>query len=409
MVTETASPCQLDPAAKTKGRRVLFVEDENRRLVEITDRLKKRTDVEVVFAAGSEAAIQELESAPFDVVVSGMPVTRGAALFQKVKEQHPDIARITISNPGEAIFTALPVSHQVLSSPCDIEHLLNVMDRACRLRALLADESLRKSIGNIEKLPSPPTLYYELMNAIARPDSSPLRIASIIEQDPSMTAKILQMVNSAYFASTRHIGRIDHAVIYLGMDLIKNLALTAQVFGSFTRVSRESGISFEQEQRHAVSVAKVASRLLPDPEYASCAFTAGLLHDIGNLILALSTPQAFAAVVETGKVSKRPLYQVEFEMLGVTHAQAGAYLLGLWGLPYPIVEAVAYHHSPDLAGEQVFDVPTAMSLADKLIDQEMGISVEIDTDHLERLGVASKLPRWTAIAKEEVELRPLRN
>jgi HD-like signal output (HDOD) protein/ActR/RegA family two-component response regulator len=409
MVSDTESQCDLGPTAKSKGKSVLFVEDENRRLPEIADRLKKCRDVDVLFASGSEDALRHLEQFPFDVVVSAMRVTTGAALFQRVKENHPDIARIALTHPGEAIFTALPVSHQVLASPFDVEHLLNVTERACRLRALLADESLRKSIGNIEKLPSLPTLYYELMNAIARPDESPLRIASIIEQDPSMTAKILQMVNSAYFASTRHIGRIDHAVIYLGMDLIKSLALTAQVFSAFTKFSRNPSISFEHEQRHAVLVAKVASRLLPDPEYASCAFTAGLLHDIGNLILAISTPDVFPSIVETAKRSRRPVDQVEFEMLGVTHAQAGAYLLGLWGLPYPIVEAVAYHHSPDLAGERVFSVPTAMSLADKLVDQEMGIAVEIDADHLERLGVAPKLPRWTAITREEIDLRNHQN
>src|SRR5947209_5821002 len=163
MVTDTASPFRLESAQRTKGRRVLFVEDGHRRLVEITDRLKKRSDVEIVFASGADNAIRELSKALFDVVISAMRVTAGAALFQKIKDNHPDIARITISNQGEAIFAALPVSHQVLSSPCDIEHLLNVIERACRLRALLSDESLRKSIGNIEKLPSPPTLYHELM------------------------------------------------------------------------------------------------------------------------------------------------------------------------------------------------------------------------------------------------------
>jgi HD-like signal output (HDOD) protein len=408
MVSSTVPRNEIEPTASVNSRRVLFVAEAQGRLTEITERLKQRHDMEVAFASGPDSAIHELDNSPFDVVVSGMRVTKSAALFQKVKDKHPDIVRITITIQGESIFSALPVSHQVLSSPCDIEHLLNVIERACRLRALLSDESLRKSIGGIEKLPSPPTIYYKLMNSIARPDASPLRVAHIIEQDPSMTAKILQLVNSAYFASTRHIGRIDHAVIYLGMDLIKNLTLTAQVFGSLTKVSRNSGISFEQEQRHAVLVAKVASQLLPDPEYASCAFTAGLLHDIGNSILSLSTPRAFSAVVETGKISKRPIYQIEFEMLGVTHAQAGAYLLGLWGLPYPIVEAVAYHHSPDLAGERVFDVLTAISLADKLVDREMGIPVEIDVDHLERLGVAAKLPRWTAIAREEIDSRTTR-
>jgi HD-like signal output (HDOD) protein len=383
------------------------VEDENRRLAVITERLKKHRDVEIAFAMGTEQALRELGNSPFDVVVSGVRVTASAALFRDVKDKHPDTVRITVTNKGDTVFTVLPVSHQVLSNPCDIEHLLNVIERACRLRTLLSDESLRRSIGNIDKLPSPPLLYYELMNSIARTDASPLRIASIIEQDPSMTAKILQLVNSAYFATTRHIGRIDHAVVYLGMDLIKNLALTAQIFGSLTKASN-AGVSFEHEQRHAVLVARVASRLLPDPEYASCAFTAGLLHDLGNLILSMTMPQAYGAVVESARMSNRPTYQVEFEMLGVTHAQAGAYLLGLWGLPYPVVEAVAYHHSPDLAGERVFDVPTAMSLADKLVDHQMGIPAEIDVDHLERLGVASKLPRWAAVAREEIELRQSR-
>jgi hypothetical protein len=113
-------------------------------------------------------------------------------------------------------------------------------------------------------------------------------------------------------------------------------------------------------------------------------------------------PDAFAEVRKAANGSARPLYQLEFEMLGVTHAQAGAYLLGLWGLPYPIVEAVAFHHSPDLVGEHAFDVPTAITLADKLIDREFGVPVEIDAEHLGRLGVAARLARWTAIAQEEV-------
>jgi HD-like signal output (HDOD) protein len=90
-------------------------------------------------------------------------------------------------------------------------------------------------------------------------------------------------------------------------------------------------------------------------------------------------------------------------MLGVTHTQVGAYLLGLWGLPYPIVEAVAYHHNPNMVREQVFDVPTATWLADALVDQEIGGAATINTDHLETLGVLSHLPRWTAMAREEVQ------
>src|SRR5215831_14152519 len=140
MVSRTASPREYEEKADTKSRRVLVVEDENRRLAGITDRLKKRRDLEIAYATGTDQAIQELANSPFDVVVSAMRTTASATLFQKIKDRYPDIARITVTNQGEAIFTALQVSHQVLSNPCDIEHLMNVINRASRLRGLLSDE-----------------------------------------------------------------------------------------------------------------------------------------------------------------------------------------------------------------------------------------------------------------------------
>jgi HD-like signal output (HDOD) protein len=382
-------------------KRVLFVDDEPNILEGLQDLLRKyRREMEMVFATGGKAALEELKSRPFDVVVSDMrmPEMDGATFLQKVKEEHPEVIRIVLSGHADrsAIFMALPVSHQFLAKPCDAGTLCRVIERSCRLRAMLSDESLRKQIGDIDKLPSLPRIYTELMDAMSRPDVSGATIARIIEQDSAMSAKVLQLVNSACFGSTRTITRIDHAVMYLGMDLVKNLALTVHVFTSLSDRCPVRVGSFEAMQEHAVLTARVAARLLPEGEQARDALTAALLHDVGQIVLAYCIPERYSAVVEVAQSQDRPLHEVESEILGVNHASVGAYLLGLWGLPFPIVEAVAYHHNPAAAGDEKFGLSSAVALADSLVE-----SSPIEEAHLKSLNVLEELPRWTNIALQE--------
>ena len=283
----------------------------------------------------------------------------------------------------------------------DAETLCNVIERSCRLRALLTNQSLQQRIGTIEKLPSLPKLYHDLMSAMGRPEVSCRMVADIIERDSAMSAKILQLANSAYFGATKSISRIDHAIVYLGLELVKNLALSVHVFASLTEQRVES--SLESLQEHAIRTARVAKRLLPAEQKAQQAFTAALLHDVGQVVLAVCIPEGHRQVVETSRRSGRPLHEVETEVLGVDHAAAGAYLLGLWGLPFPIVEAVAYHHDPGGAGERTFDVASATALADSLVEAVTSSNASaIDSSHLQELNVLTELPRWTEIAQQEL-------
>jgi HD-like signal output (HDOD) protein len=387
-------------------KRILFVDDEPNILEGLRDLLRKyRRQMTMVFAPGGESALEELRRSPFDVVVSDMrmPGMDGATLLQKVKDQYPDIIRIILSGHAErdAVFKALPVCHQFLAKPCDPETLCNVIERSYRLRAVLTDESLRKQIGAIEKLPSLPKVYQQLMDVMSQPNVSTATIAEIIEQDSAMSAKILQLVNSACFGSAKSISRIDRAVVYLGMELVKNLALTVHVFTTLAERSVES--SFESLQEHAIHTARVARRLLPAEQQAQQAFTAALLHDVGHLVLAICNPGRYRMILETCQSTQRPLHEVESEVLGVTHAAVGAYLLGLWGLPYPIVEAVAYHHDPATAGERTFDVVSAIAVADSLVDSLTGSAASVvDHTYLQNLNVLGELPRWSNIAKQEL-------
>jgi putative nucleotidyltransferase with HDIG domain len=186
------------------------------------------------------------------------------------------------------------------------------------------------------------------------------------------------------------------------MEFIKNLVLTVHGFFSLGAESKIPGFSLVEEQRHGLLTARVASHFFDDDQESQYAFTAGLLHDIGKLVLSVSAPGRFAAVVETCKRTGRSENEVEIEMLGVTHAKVGAYLLGLWGLPYPIVEAVAFHHEPFAVPERKFGLISSTWLANALVNQQSGNIAALDHSHLEKMDIAARLPEWTAFAHEEV-------
>lgn len=363
------------------------------------------TQVDMMFALGGAAALETVQKASIDAIVCDMRTEApdGALLLGTLKEDHPAVVRITLCSSAEidSIFAAVPLSHQILAKPLNPEALCNAIERTFRLHALLTD-SLRKLIGSVEQLPSVPAVYQELMGAMSHPGISAQKIARIIEKDAAMAAKILQLVNSACFGLKRNITSVDQAVAHLGMDLIKDLSLSVHVFAALERSALRLGFSFNAEQEHAVLTARIAKRLVSNRRQSQDAFTAALLHDIGNLVLAVCIPEKFKKTFLTCQASGRPAHEVEAELLGVTHAEVGAYLLGLWGLPYPIVEAVAYHHNPAAALETTFDIPTAVSVANALVEEARG-GQPIATDHLAALKVLAKLPRWREIAKEEMQ------
>lgn len=391
--------------------RILFVDDEPSILAGLRDLLRKqRMRWDMVFVLGGVAALEELGRGQFDVVVSDMrmPGIDGATLLAKVKEQHPACARIILSGQAdrEAVVKALPVAHQFLQKPCDSEVLRVAVERACELQRLLQDAGIRDVIGKVDKLPSAPQTYWDLTRATARPEVTIAELAQIVEQDPAMSAKVLQLVNSSYFGIAQRLTSVQKAVSYLGVDLLKALSLVAHAFGT---VSGElvSGLGLEDVQRHSLLTARMGKRLVSDPKLAGECFTAGVIHDVGKIVLALGIPERYAEVVRAVRATGRPYHVVERELLGLTHAEVGGYLLGFWGLPLSIVEAVSFHHSPGLIGGGDVSVLAALHIADVLIGQStsgtaMGSSKELDLAFVERSGLTADLPRFTALAHEIV-------
>jgi HD-like signal output (HDOD) protein/ActR/RegA family two-component response regulator len=337
---------------------ILFVDDESAVLQGLESVMRvERKRWESLFAQDAQAALMVLANQQIDVVVSDikMPGMDGHSLLQKIRDEYPDTVRIVLTgyNELDAEIPPAPLAHQRLAKPCTPSVLRGAIEWACNIQSMLSKESIRRGIGEIDSLPSLPGLYLRLTHAIEDPATSMKDIANIIRQDVSMSAKILQVVNSSFFGLSRKISSIENAVSYLGTNLIRNILLSLEVFGAFTKTSLPGGLSLELIQRHSLFAAKLVRYLSKDEE----AFTAALLHEIGLLLLAARFSGTLEQSIQLTREKSCPLSTAERELIGVTHAEVGAYLLGLWGLPYSIVEAVANRGS-----EQAIKQPSITSV-----------------------------------------------
>ncbi|MEP7383928.1 MAG: response regulator [Gemmatimonadota bacterium] len=391
-------------------KRILFVDDDQYVLDGLRDLLRKyRREWDMAFVSSGTAALEELARRRFDVVVSDMrmPGMDGPTLLAEVKWRHPATARIVLSGQAdqELVFAALPVAHQYMSKPCDSATLHAVITGACEMRDVLEDDALRSLVSDLNALPSVPANYWDLTRALADPQLGVAEVGRIVARDPSLSAKILQLVNSAFFGPRQRIASVDKAVGFLGIDLIKSLAMSMQVFAAGEHAVYVPGFSLVEIQMHALQVATLARRIVRDPKRASEAFVAGMLHDVGQIILALVAPERFASVLARASVDRLPLQLVEREEFGVTHAQVGAYLLGTWGLPLAVVDAVLRHHDLPAAGSADFDVVVAVHVSDALVEGARTSAsslpaASIDEAGLAALDLSGELAGWCSVADE---------
>lgn len=388
-------------------KRILFVDDQPEILASLRNLLRRRRSLwDMAFALSGQEALAHFEQAPFDVIVSDMrmPVMDGATLLAAVKERYPNAARIILSGHSDHAMAmrAAQVAHQFLNKPCDAATLENVLQRTLALQDLIGNAQLRQIVGGIETLPILPKIYTDLSHALAEERATVPEVTAILEQDIAVCAKLLQIVNSAFFRLARQVTNIGEAVAYLGMNTIKNLVLAAKVFDIPEPLPKVKGLSIAALQAHSLHVASLSKAIAPR-ESADAAFTAGLLHDIGILILAVGMPEQLDMALTCAAEEDRPFHQVERELYGTTHAEVGAYLLGLWGLPYPVVEAVANHHQPEQVPQRDFDLLAAVHIAECLAFETKAVNFNdgspIDLGYLASLNATDQLAIWRAIAR----------
>ena len=386
-------------------KRILFVDDEPNILDGIRRLLyPQRQRWQMHFVSSGEAALEACAVQPFDVVISDMrmPGMDGATLLRHIRDRFPATARLILSGYSEIILAtrAAPVAYRILAKPCDGPELVSVIERVCTLQDLLDAPELRRTIGTIGELPSLSSTYTALTLALRDPNTSIGAVADIIGRDVAMAAKVLQLVNSGFFGLSQTINSIQSAVNYLGTDTMRNLVIATETFRVFVPHPCVPPFFCENLQRHAHRSTLIVGSLPLDPRTREIALIASLLHDIGGLVLATKMPEMFCAVLALSRKTGCRQFEAEEQILGTSHAEIGAYLLGLWGIHPQAVEAVAHHHRPARITHSALDASTAVYLAGLLAhqldsnpdDHEGRLLAETDRQSLEGLNLLTQYP-----------------
>ncbi len=401
-------------------KRVLFVDDEPKALEALKLMLQvQEFPWEAAYASSGKTALDSMAEKPFDVIISDirMPEMDGAALLKIVCERFPGAVRIVVCSQEEmnGALRTVPVAHQFLLKPCDPHMLRVAVERATSLSDVLSNKMLASTVGSVKDLPVLPRTFMALREKLADPNASVKEVVKLVEQDISISAKILQLVNSALFGLPREISTMNTAVSYLGIDMLHNLVLSAEVFRVFENAAKLPGFSFEEVHEHSQLTAKIAAHIPVPAAVHSAAMVAGLLHDVGKLVLATRSPKHFARALQGAAEEKRPLFAVEQDLMGVSHAEVGAYLLGIWGLPCPVVEAVAHHHHPERVPQTTLDAVAVVHVANYLAhgnpvrpaaEEDSNAYLKPDPEYLENLGLTDQISTWNGYAESAaIEMR----
>jgi HD-like signal output (HDOD) protein len=226
-----------------------------------------------------------------------------------------------------------------------------------------------------------------------------------------MSAKILQLVNSAFFGLPRHISDLTDAVFLLGVDTIKALVLAIRVFSQFDQ-NQLKRLKIEYIWPHSLAVGRLARMISlaagTSKHTADQALLAGNMHDLGKIVLAVNQPEKYKIFVEMAETDSQDRLTLEKELFDASHPEIGAYLLGLWGLPDPIIEAVAHHHQPGVSATRTFTPLAAVHVANTLVSRRnegegnMPIEATLDMAFLGNLA-EFKVEEWLTRCMEQWE------
>jgi putative nucleotidyltransferase with HDIG domain len=304
----------------------------------------------------------------------------------------------------EAVYRSLSPAHQFLVKPCSPKELITRLSQAFAMRDLLANQSLKTVISGMRSLPSLPMLYDELTASLRKEDPSLSEIARIISKDVSMAVKILQLANSAFIGSSGRVSSLVQALSLIGTETVRTLVLSVHVFSQFDSKSHVAA-RLPGLWEHSIAVSRLAQRIAACENSVKSlveeSFTAGLLHDVGKLVLLAEMPRLYEEIFEAEACCES---DHELNLLGCTHAEIGAYLMSIWGIPLSLVQAVAFHHHPSDAGDTQFSPLTAVHAAGAILapNQTPGV----DMQYLESLGLREHESEWRTLVLSTPATQP---
>jgi putative nucleotidyltransferase with HDIG domain len=361
----------------------------------------------VQFARSGEEALMLCYHNPFDAVVADASLSgmNGPEFLDAVIQHQPRAMRIVTSDLEDVKSTMKCIghAHHHLLKPCGAATLHDALRQALALETWLPNQMARNLIALMRQMPSPPKTYFQIVEEAKSPTCSIEKIAGVIAEDPAVTAKVMQLANSAVFSLQLHIVHPLEAISYIGLETTKALVLLAHTFSSFDKIAL-ADFSVDDLWRHSVRTGQLARRiaLMEDasPEIVEEAFAGGLLHDIGKLLLAANSPDLFTKALQLAGKLHCNLWEAEAQVLpNIGHATLGATVLGIWGLPQSITEAVAMHHCPWRNHHHVFSPVTAVHVANILDheaqpDPNIILPSQINSAYLKELGLGERPNEW---------------
>jgi putative nucleotidyltransferase with HDIG domain len=389
----------LDNPVRTQELLALFHEVAPERPVEVT--------------ANEKDALAAIEKADFEMIfveLSGGALA-GTRFLNEVWKARPKIVRFLLGSDVDAdlLVTCVLGAHHLVRAPFDANAVRGALERADSINQLIRNERIQSLVSRMRTLPSRPSLYMEVMRELRSTNASANMVGDLVSKDLAISSKLIQVVNSAFYGLQQHVSDPAAAVLLLGLETTSSLVLSIEAFARFDKV-KPLYFSMDKVWRHCQTVAnsakQIAELLNNDPEVARHAYTAGLLHDIGKLALALNFEDQYHGALKLAEKQKISPCEVESQVFGATHAEAGAYLLCLWGLPLQVVEAVLGHHYPAGSVGKKFTAATALHLAESLehwaeLERNGVRDAKLDFAYPPELGIAARMDELKRIVQPE--------
>ena len=406
-------------------KRVVFVDPDRDGLLKLKEAFEpQHKQWECFYASQAGKVLEVLEKgANIDVVVCELALEDmdSIAFLAAIKERRPETVRIVLDSGknAEAMLKASTVAHQFLAKPFNPRDLGILIQRAFLLRGHLRNNALRQRLHDTGAMPTLPTLYQQIVQEMHLPEPSIARIAAIVEKDVGMSAKLLQIVNSAAVGLTHSVSNITQAASLLGLNKLRTMVLVAEMYSLVDKTRMPKGFSADELWTHSLKVGEYARKIAEhedvEDHIVDDSFMAGLLHELGLVILAMSLPEELNQALVLAREKQLMLFDAERKVLEATHAEVGGYLLELWGLPDQIVIGITFHdypsgvpeeNYPSALPEHNFTPLTAVHAANYFCEDESlvdygYVKAELDTTHLEMLGFLDRIERWWDVCHQD--------
>ncbi len=355
-----------------------------------------------VHASTKEDALALLAAEPFDGLIAGMPeIGKNLSLLNSASAAHPNLACGLRTDPATA--NKLALSHPVIPAAQSVEILDDLVRTMFATARWNADPAFATLKAEIKRFPALPSLYSQITAALQKEDASVEILAEFIAQEPAICAKLLQVVNSPVFALRQRVTSIRDAANFLGMQRVRALVLSTSLIAQCD-ASRCQEFNAESFEIYGLQIANWASQITigetRDRRLGEMAFTAGLLHQFGILLLATNLPDSYGQVLRIASEQNVSIARVERHTYGVTHAELAGFLLAGWNLPFAIVNAVGFYAQPSRSEETGFTPLTAVHLA-TAIDTCAHTNVpDFEREYVERLNLMPRLDHWSRTLAE---------